>query len=173
MKIDRDPFRTSESGILDLAMRSTGIPSLYQSHKHFRVTLNAYLAGCTGQQRLLRSNITYPLAVIFQAMDATGKDSAINLDCINTPEKNWKLSLADIDRKKFWRGYQNGYEDMLSTTRTAYCPRYGKPADGKQNTHLIVSDIILDALGALHMHFPTVGPKRQRELRAIGKQLVS
>ena len=34
------------------------------------------------------------------------------LDRIETPEKNWKFSEADIEERKFWNQYMKAYEEM-------------------------------------------------------------
>jgi len=45
------------------------------------------------------------------------------------------------------------------------------PADDKENARLIVSQIVLDALGGLKMAYPKTTMKRRLELEAIKKQL--
>ncbi|MBK5293689.1 MAG: polyphosphate kinase 2 family protein [Acidobacteriia bacterium] len=86
---------------------------------------------------------------------------------IDEPGKNWKFSLADIEERKFWKQYMKAYEACLSTTSTRTAPWYIVPADDKENTQLIVSRIILDALKGLRMTYPKSSPERQRELRKI------
>lgn len=44
-------------------------------------------------------------------------------------------------------------------------------ADDKENARLIISRIVVDALGSLHMAYPKPDAKRRRELRAIRKRL--
>jgi len=90
---------------------------------------------------------------------------------IDEPEKNWKFSMADIEERKYWKQYMKAYEDCLSATSTRAAPWYIVPADDKQNTQLIVSRIILDALRELKMAYPKANPQRKRELQAIRKRL--
>jgi hypothetical protein len=45
------------------------------------------------------------------------------------------------------------------------------PADDKENARLIVSQIVLDALGELKMAYPKTTEKRRLELSAIKKLL--
>jgi hypothetical protein len=45
------------------------------------------------------------------------------------------------------------------------------PADDKDNARLIVSRIVLDALGRLKMAYPKTTAKRRRELESIRKAL--
>jgi PPK2 family polyphosphate:nucleotide phosphotransferase len=90
---------------------------------------------------------------------------------IDEPEKNWKFSLADLQERKYWKKYMKAYEDCLSATSTRKAPWYIVPADDKENTRLIVSRIILDALKELKMEYPESTPERRRELAAIRKLL--
>jgi len=46
------------------------------------------------------------------------------------------------------------------------------PADEKKNARLVVSQVIVDTLGALKMDYPTLSEARLRELRAIRRKLV-
>ena len=64
------------------------------------------------------------------------------------------------------------YEECLRATSTAHAPWYVVPADDKENARLIVSQIVLDALGKLKMAYPKTTAKRRLELEAIKMQLV-
>ena len=89
------------------------------------------------------------------------------LERIDEPEKNWKFSMADIHERKYWKDYQQAYEECLGATSTAHAPWYVVPADDKENARLIISQIILDALSELKLAYPRTTPKRRRELEAI------
>ncbi len=90
---------------------------------------------------------------------------------IDEPEKNWKFSLADIHERKFWKQYTEAFEECLRETSTRHAPWFAVPADNKNNARLIVSQIVLDALGDLKMSYPRTTAKRRLELQAIRKQL--
>jgi PPK2 family polyphosphate:nucleotide phosphotransferase len=90
---------------------------------------------------------------------------------IDDPEKNWKFSADDIKERKYWKQYMTAYEECLSATSTNTAPWYIVPADDKENTGLIISRIVLDALQTLKMSYPKTSAERRRELLAIGKQL--
>jgi PPK2 family polyphosphate:nucleotide phosphotransferase len=94
------------------------------------------------------------------------------LERIDEPEKNWKFSLADIHERKFWKRYMEVYEDCLRATSTRRAPWYAVPADDKDTARLIVSQIVLDALGGLRMSYPRTTTKRRLELQEIRKLLV-
>src|SRR5271165_1740806 len=78
---------------------------------------------------------------------------------IDDPEKNWKLSLADIHERKFWKEYMKAYEECLGATSTSDSPWYIVPADDKENARLIVSQIVIDTFEGLKMSYPETSPK--------------
>ena len=94
------------------------------------------------------------------------------LERIDEPEKNWKFSTADIRERKYWKHYMRAYEDCFHATSSHHAPWYIVPADDKENARLIVSQIVLDALGEIKMAYPKTTAKRRLELRAIKKLLV-
>ena len=63
------------------------------------------------------------------------------------------------------------YEACLHMTSTHNAPWFVVPADDKENARLIVSRIVLDALGDLKMEYPKTTSKRHADLEAIRKQL--
>jgi PPK2 family polyphosphate:nucleotide phosphotransferase len=77
MKIRCDEFRIAEGEKVQLATRPTTVKRLYKSRKHYRALIAKQIAELTVQQSLLYANSSYSLLLIFQAMDAAGKDSAI------------------------------------------------------------------------------------------------
>lgn len=86
---------------------------------------------------------------------------------LDDPEKNWKFCMADIEERERWDDYQRAYEDALSATSTAHAPWYVVPADDKQNARLIVSQVIVEALDALDMHYPasTLSAEQLKDVR--------
>ncbi|MGA2352521.1 MAG: ADP-polyphosphate phosphotransferase [Terracidiphilus sp.] len=93
------------------------------------------------------------------------------LERIDEPEKNWKISLADIHERNYWGDYIKAYEECLAATGTHHAPWYAVPADDKENARLIVSAIVLDALKELKMAYPKTKAKHRAELQSIRKQL--
>jgi len=90
---------------------------------------------------------------------------------IDDPDKNWKLSLADIQERKFWKEYMKAYEECLSATSTHHAPWYVVPADNKDDARLIVSQIVLDALRELKSSYPATTQKHRADLKSIRKML--
>jgi PPK2 family polyphosphate:nucleotide phosphotransferase len=93
------------------------------------------------------------------------------LDRIDEPKKNWKVNLADIEERKFWKHYMKAYEACLSATSTRVAPWHIIPADDKQNARVIISQIILDSFNRLKLAYPKPSDKRRRELQAIRQLL--
>lgn len=87
------------------------------------------------------------------------------------PEKNWKVSRADLEERRYWRDYMKAYEACLSETSTATAPWYVVPADDKRTARLIVSGVIQETLNGLGMSYPKPDAARRRELRALRKLL--
>jgi len=90
---------------------------------------------------------------------------------IDDPQKNWKLSLADIRERGYWKRYTKAYQECLGATSSAHAPWHIVPADDKENARLIVSAIVLDAFKQLRMRYPKLNAKRRGELSAIRKGL--
>jgi PPK2 family polyphosphate:nucleotide phosphotransferase len=91
---------------------------------------------------------------------------------IDDPDKNWKLSMADIEERKFWKQYMQAYEECLEATSTEDAPWYVVPADDKETARLIISEVVLDTLKSLKLAYPKPSDEHRRELQTIRKQLV-
>lgn len=288
MNINSNDFRVGEGDEVNLKKWPTKIASVYESTTHYKKLLDEHTKLLSAQQQLLYATNQHAILLIFQAMDAAGKDGAIKhvmsgvnpqgcqvysykhpspmelqhdflwrttrdlpergrigifnrsyyeevlivrvhpeillseglpntipdekntwdkryrsinglekhlhangtrvikfflhlskdeqkkrfIERIDNPEKNWKFSQADIEERKFWKQYMTAYEECLRATSTKEAPWYVVPADDKENTRLIVSNIILDTLNELNMTYPESTPKRQRELLSIRKRLM-
>jgi PPK2 family polyphosphate:nucleotide phosphotransferase len=288
MVIESDEFRVREGEAVRLKNRPTRIKSFYTSKAESQDMLQAHVEHMSDLQRLLYASNRYALLVIFQAMDAAGKDGAIRhvmsginpqgcqvhsfkhpsaeeldhdflwrttvrlpergqigifnrsyyeevlivrvhpellaaeavpngkqkpnakvwqqryrsirmmeehlhrngtrivkiflhisreeqrqrlLARVDDPQKNWKVSAADIEERKYWKDYMRAYEDCMLATSTDKSPWYIVPADDKPNARLIVSQILLDQLGALKLKYPKATGGHRKELLAIRKLL--
>jgi len=90
---------------------------------------------------------------------------------IDDPDKNWKFCEADVLQREAWDEYMQAYEACLSNTSTSEAPWYVVPADDKKNARLIVSQVILDTLSGLNLHYPPTSKARHKELLAIRRLL--
>ncbi len=93
------------------------------------------------------------------------------IDRIDRQDKNWKFSEADVKERHFWPQYMEAYEQAINATATEHAPWYVIPADDKRNMRLIVSQLILDEMRKLDMHYPIVTEERKAELQQIRKDL--
>ena len=77
MKIKTRPFTVKENGKIDLREWPTLIDPVYKSPKHYRALLEEHVERLSAQQQLLYALNRNAVLLIFQAMDAAGKDSTI------------------------------------------------------------------------------------------------
>jgi len=78
MKFDPQDFRVPRGRKINLKHWATAIRPLYKSGKHYKELLAAGVGELSAQQRLLYASNRYSVLLIFQAMDAAGKDGAIS-----------------------------------------------------------------------------------------------
>jgi PPK2 family polyphosphate:nucleotide phosphotransferase len=88
------------------------------------------------------------------------------LDRIDTPNKNWKFSSADLAERAYWDAYQDAYEEAIAGTATPHAPWFVVPADHKWFTHLIVVEAMVDALERLDLALPSPPPEECARLHA-------
>lgn len=77
MKVRCAEFRVKPGHPVNLADSPTLIEPIYKSKQHYQSLLNAHVAELSRLQTLLYACNRHALLLIFQAMDAAGKDSAI------------------------------------------------------------------------------------------------
>src|SRR2546421_722854 len=77
MKIDPDEFHVAPSAHVKLDKRPTLIRPLYKSNEHYQELLGRHAEDLRSLQNVLYASNRCALLVIFQAMDAAGKDGMI------------------------------------------------------------------------------------------------
>jgi len=77
MKIDTEDFRVREDHKVDLDKWPTAVDPVYKSKAHYKELLAQHVNELSEQQQLLYASDSYAMLLIFQAMDAAGKDGAI------------------------------------------------------------------------------------------------
>jgi PPK2 family polyphosphate:nucleotide phosphotransferase len=92
---------------------------------------------------------------------------------IDEPEKNWKFSANDAKERAHWDDYMNAYAEAMSATSTKEAPWYIIPADKKWFTRLAVSEVIVERLKSLNLHYPIVTEKHKAELAEAKEMLES
>jgi PPK2 family polyphosphate:nucleotide phosphotransferase len=77
MHIKSGDFRVREGDEVDLKKWPTLVAPVYKSNEQYQDLLGKHVKGLSAQQELLYASNTYAVLLIFQAMDAAGKDGAI------------------------------------------------------------------------------------------------
>jgi PPK2 family polyphosphate:nucleotide phosphotransferase len=77
MKIRSADFRVQQGDKVDLDKRPTAVEPIYESKKQYKKLLRDHVAQLSSLQQLLYASDRYAVLLIFQAMDAAGKDGAI------------------------------------------------------------------------------------------------
>ncbi|MGB8479015.1 MAG: ADP-polyphosphate phosphotransferase [Acidobacteriaceae bacterium] len=146
-------------------LRNEGLPN---AHKGKTLWKERYRSIVDSEEHLHRNGTRIVKIFLHLSKDEQRKRF---LSRIDDSEKNWKLSMADIHEREYWKNYQTAYEDCLHATATRDAPWYVVPADDKENARLIVSQIVLDALTSLKIGYPKTTETRRAELESIRKLL--
>ena len=77
MKIDSKDFRVREGDKVNLKKWPTIVKPVYKSKEQYKKLLEEHVAHLSSQQQLLYASNRHAVLLIFQAMDAAGKDGAI------------------------------------------------------------------------------------------------
>jgi len=77
MKISTKEFRVREGGRVRLKKLPTKVKPVYKSDEHYKELLARHIKELSACQDLLNAQHRYSLLLIFQGMDAGGKDGAI------------------------------------------------------------------------------------------------
>ena len=77
MKISSKDFRVREGHEVDLKKWPTRVDPVYKSKEQYKSLLEKHIAELSSRQQLLYASNRYAILLIFQAMDAAGKDGAI------------------------------------------------------------------------------------------------
>jgi PPK2 family polyphosphate:nucleotide phosphotransferase len=93
------------------------------------------------------------------------------LERLETPEKHWKFSAADLAERAFWKDYMEAFEEALSATSTEWAPWYIIPANHKWVARAAVAGILTSTIGSLHLTYPEVTPEQRQALEEARTQL--
>ncbi len=73
---------------------------------------------------------------------------------LDDPSKQWKISEADYQERRFWDDYMTAFEDALSLCSTEDAPWFVIPANHKWFRNLAVARIVVEHLESLNMKYP-------------------
>jgi polyphosphate kinase 2 (PPK2 family) len=77
MKINSKDFRVQEGDKVNLKKWPTKVDPVYKSKEQYQKFLEEHVAQLSSQQQLLYASNRHAVLLIFQAMDAAGKDGAM------------------------------------------------------------------------------------------------
>jgi polyphosphate kinase 2 (PPK2 family) len=77
MKSHSKDFRVHEGDDVDLEKWPTKVDRVYKSKGQYQELLTDHVSRLSSQQQLLYASNRYAILLVFQAMDAAGKDGAI------------------------------------------------------------------------------------------------
>ena len=95
------------------------------------------------------------------------------LERIDTPEKNWKFSAADIAERARFDEYNDLYSQVITETASKHAPWYALPADQKWYTRYLVSEVVADALEQCAPAYPRVYAAARAEMQKARRQLLA
>lgn len=93
------------------------------------------------------------------------------LERLDTPDKHWKFSAADIRERAFWDDYQKAYEDAIRGTASKHSPWYVVPADHKWFSRLVVAQVLVDTLKKMDLKYPKLNEDQNKELAKARREL--
>jgi PPK2 family polyphosphate:nucleotide phosphotransferase len=109
MKIHTKPFRVEEGVDIDLAKWATDVDPVYKSKANYKKHLARRVERLSDQQQLLYASNRHAILVIFQAMDAAGKDGAIRHVMSGVNPQGCQVfsfkhpSAAELEHDFLWR----------------------------------------------------------------------
>jgi polyphosphate kinase 2 (PPK2 family) len=77
VRITSKDLRVREGDAVNLRKWPTNVDPVYRSKEHYNKLLAEHVAQLSSQQQLLWASNSYAVLLIFQGMDAAGKDGAI------------------------------------------------------------------------------------------------
>lgn len=77
MKINSKDFPVRQGDNVNLRKRPTNVDPVYKTKEHYQKLLQEHVVQLSVQQQLLYASNHYAVLLIFQGMDASGKDGAI------------------------------------------------------------------------------------------------
>jgi len=92
---------------------------------------------------------------------------------LETPDKMWKASDADLTGHAKWDAYAHAYQCMLEHTNTEWAPWHVIPADRKWVARALVGRIVVQTLEDLKLEYPKPTPERRERYAELADQLKS
>ena len=77
---------------------------------------------------------------------------------IDTPGKEWKFSMADLEVRTKWDAYQRAYDKALAATSSAHAPWHVIPANSKRHRNLMIAELLVKTLHEMDLKPPPADP---------------
>ena len=90
---------------------------------------------------------------------------------LTTPDKQWKVSDADVEERELWDRYQEAFEEAFRHTSTKWAPWWVIPGDHKWVARALIAAILTRTIQDLGLKMPDVSKERQRQLAAMRRRL--
>jgi PPK2 family polyphosphate:nucleotide phosphotransferase len=109
MKINSKDFRLGEGCEVDLKKWPTKVKPVYRSRDQYKTLLERHVSQLSSQQQLLYADNRHAILLIFQAMDAAGKDGAIRHVMSGVNPQGCQVfsfkhpSAAELEHDFLWR----------------------------------------------------------------------
>jgi len=109
MKINSKEFRVGEGCEVNLKKWPTRMKPVYKSKDHYKKLLEQHVEQLSAQQQLLYADNRHAILLIFQAMDAAGKDGAIRHVMSGVNPQGCQVfsfkhpSAAELEHDFLWR----------------------------------------------------------------------
>ncbi len=73
---------------------------------------------------------------------------------LDAPEKHWKFSKLDLEKRKHWDQYMDAFDAVLERCNTKHAPWYVIPANQNWYRDLAVSRVIVQTLREMDCQYP-------------------
>lgn len=103
------------------------------------------------EKELVEAGTTVVKVAMFVSLDEQKKRLQERLE---RPDKFWKYNPGDVTERMLWPEYQQAYQAMLDRTSTEHAPWYVVPCDRKWYSRIAVTELLIDALSNLDLHWP-------------------
>jgi polyphosphate kinase 2 (PPK2 family) len=109
MKIDSNDFRVRPGEEVKLSERPTAIKPVCESKKRYKERLEEHVEELSSLQNLHYASNRYALLLIFQGIDAAGKDGAIRHVMSGVNPQGWEVfsfkqpSAEELEHDFLWR----------------------------------------------------------------------
>lgn len=95
------------------------------------------------------------------------------MERLDTPDKNWKFSSADVKERGHWDEYQKAYEEMIQNTASEHAPWFVVPADKKWFTRAVVAAAVIEAIDSIKPEYPKLDKQKLADLQAAKEALMN